>query len=71
MPTRIDRREGDCLTVGGIPVAICMARGKKTVLIVGGYDGDGLLETEEDCKLKASRIREKIDKGKAVRDDSD
>lgn len=60
MPRRIDINEGEGLDFQG-PVAVAMARGKVLVLVVGGYDADNLLESVDDCKRYACRLRDKIE----------
>jgi hypothetical protein len=62
MPKRFDRREGESIEVRGVPVTLVRARGRKGVLLVGGFDADGLLETTEDCEAAARRLAAKIDK---------
>lgn len=61
MPKRIDLTELQSIEIGGVAVALAYARGKRATLLVGGYDRDGLLETEADCRGAAARIRAKID----------
>lgn len=62
MPFRFDKREGESIEVLGVPVTLVRARGGKGVLLVGGYDADGLLETREDCEAAGRRLAAKIDK---------
>ena len=44
MAKRIDLHEGQTVEVGGIAVALGVARGKRASLFLGVYDADGLLE---------------------------
>lgn len=70
MPTRIDVAEGSCIEVGGVPVGIGYARGKRAVLLIGGFDSDDLLEDFESVKAAAGRYRDRIDKARPPGDTS-
>lgn len=69
MPFRKELREMQSIEIGGIAVAICLARGKRVVLAIGGYDADGLLETEEDCRRTAKGFLERFDSAQESRHD--
>lgn len=69
MPKRIDLREGEALEIGGVAVAVAHARGKRAVLVIGGFDRDGLLETTADCRRYAKRLGEKIDANEPIGND--
>lgn len=66
MPRRFDLNELEGLEIGGVPVYVAHARGKETILVVGGYDADNLLETSDDCRRYARRLREKIDTTRGI-----
>lgn len=66
MPRRIDLNEGEAVEINGIALAVAAARGKRAILVVGGYDGDGLLETEDDCRRYAARLLAKVDSGERI-----
>lgn len=70
MPARFDGREGEGITVMGVPVTVAMSRGKEWVLLVGTIDSDGLLETMDDCKAAARRLASKIDNRRRSCNDS-
>jgi hypothetical protein len=56
MPLRIDQRELQGGSIGGVPYCAALGRGGRVVLYVAAYDSDGLLETPEDCKREAVRF---------------
>lgn len=61
MPHRWECREGDAIEINGVPVVVAHARGKRLVAFVAGYDADGLLESAEDCRVRARAYRAKVD----------
>lgn len=71
MPKRLDVVEGNCIEVAGVPVGIGYARGKRAVLLIGGFDSDNLLEDFETVKAAAGRYRDRIDKARPGGDTSD
>lgn len=56
MPARLDLRESETVEIGGVPVAVGLARGRKCVLYVATYDADGLIESPDDVKRAATRL---------------
>lgn len=62
MPQRIEGRELTGGSIGGIPFVVARSRDKRWVAFVGTFDGDGLLETLEDCRAAARRYWDKVDK---------
>jgi len=66
MPTLITRREGETLEIGGIPVAVAIARDKSVTLVIAGYDADGLLEGHGDVKRRGIAYRAEVEKSAGV-----
>lgn len=69
MPLRLEVREGDTVEVGGVPMALAIGRDKRAIFAVAGFT-DGLIDSAEDCKAMAGRIRKKIDTGREQRNTS-
>ena len=63
MPHRIELTEVQSVEIGGVPVAVGLARDKRAVLFVAAFDECGLLESAEDCKHAASRYQARLDAG--------
>ncbi len=61
MPHRIELTEAQSVEIGGVPVAVGLARGCRVVLFVAADDGSGLIESADDCRRAASRYRAKVD----------
>lgn len=61
MPHRWECREGDSIEINGVPVVVAHARGKRLVAFVAGFDADGLMETAEDCRVRARAYRANLD----------
>jgi hypothetical protein len=61
MPQRFELTELSTGTIGGLPFAVAYARGKRMVGFVATIDGDGLLETGDDCRRAAARFLERLD----------
>lgn len=62
MPQRFEMTELATGYIGGIPVAIAVARDKRVVGFAGTIDGDGLMETREDCLALARSYLRRLDK---------
>lgn len=65
MPVLITRREGETIEIGGVPVAVAIARDKSVTLVVGMYDGDGLLESHQDVKRRGIAYRAEVEEARA------
>ncbi len=61
MPQRVELREKQGGAIGGIPFALAYSRDRRAVMFVATYDGDGLMETREDCQAAASRFLDRLD----------
>lgn len=61
MASRHELQELGGVEIMGVPIVPVIARGRRVVFAVGGYDADGLLETMEDVKRVAARWRGKLD----------
>lgn len=61
MASRHELPEGAHLIINGVPVVVVIARGRRLVLAVGGYDADGLLDGPDDVKRAAARWRGRLD----------
>lgn len=61
MPKRMELREGMTVEIAGVPVVVVVARARRAVLAVGGFDADGLLETADAVKHTAARWRGLLD----------
>lgn len=70
MPQRFEITEGVPFTIGGIPVVMPKLRGGHAVGFAGTIDGDGLLETEEDCVRAARMWQRRLDKSLPAESDS-
>jgi hypothetical protein len=71
MPQRFELTELSTGHIGGVPVAIAVARDKRVVGFVASFDGDGLMETREDCLNAArSHLRRLDKKSSGVQDSS-
>lgn len=66
MPTRLERREGEGLTIGGVTVYVGFARGGCCTLFVEGYDDCGLFEGAEAVKAAAQRFARRLDDSKKI-----
>ena len=55
---RIERHEGESLTLGGYTFAVVHARGGRLIMLANSVLG----ETAEDCQREARRLRAKLDK---------
>lgn len=62
MPQRFMLRELEVGHIGGVPFVVAHARGGQAIGFVATADGDGLMESAEDCRQFAQRLRERIDK---------
>jgi hypothetical protein len=62
MPQRFELTELVPFTIGGIPAVMAKIRGGHGVGFAATYDGDGLLETEEDCMRMARQWQRRLDK---------
>lgn len=70
MPQRIELTELQTGTIAGVPFSVAHSRDKRLVAFVATYDGDGLMESEDDCRRAARRLRAKLDSAAASRHDS-
>lgn len=61
MPATISRREGETLTIGGVAVAVAIARDKSATLVIAMYDEDGLLEGPAECAARAAAYRDEYE----------
>lgn len=61
MPARIERREGETLQISGVTVGVALARGKRAVLVIEGYDGCGLLEGEAAVRAALVGYHRRLD----------
>jgi hypothetical protein len=62
MPQRFEITELSPFNIGGIPVVLAKIRGGHGVGFAATIDGDGLLETEEDCMRAARMWQRRLDK---------
>jgi hypothetical protein len=69
MPQRFDFNELVPFTIGDIPVVAAKMRGGHGVGFAATIDGDGLMETEEDCMRAASTYLRQLDKKKTAGED--
>lgn len=61
-----DLTEGQGVEIGGVPVALVRARGRRAVLLIASTCGDELdgpmpLETLDELKIRARRLMERLD----------
>lgn len=69
MPQRFELMELTTGNIGGIPFAVALARGGRMVGFAATIDGDGLMETRDDC-LDAARLHlRRLDKKKTPGED--
>ncbi len=66
MPRRIDLHEGQTVEIGGICVALGVARGKRASLFLGVYDADGLLEGFDEVKRAACKQLTSLDQSPII-----
>lgn len=61
MPQRIELTEFGSGAIGGIPFAVASAWNGRLVAFVATIDGDGLMETAEECLAAARMYRRRVD----------
>jgi hypothetical protein len=61
MPQRFELTELSTGYIGGVPVAVAVARDKRVVGFAATTDGDGLMESREECLAAARMYLRRLD----------